>query len=253
MNDGPLQIIYGGLSDSASLDTAVSKAILDQVSSGELPETLQVGLPHRIVAFGKHDTLAPAFDHAVQIATDRGFDTTVRIAGGRAVVFHKGIVRFAWTVPCQEPVIGMQDRFITVADRVVALLMSFGIPAAMGELSGEYCPGRYSVHINGGGKVMGSGQRMTQHAAQVGGMIVVNDSETVNDVLIPVYDALGLDMDPTRTGAIADVVNVDADTVMESFALQFATGPTTPLATVDASTMSLAATLQSQYDPRAFA
>lgn len=253
MSDDPMQIIYGELSGSASLDTAVSKAILDQVSSGELPETLQVGRPHRVVAFGKHDSLTPGFAHAVQVATDRGFDTTVRIAGGRAVVFHREIVRFAWTVPCEDPVTGMQDRFITVADRVMALLVSFGIPPAMGELSGEYCPGRYSVHIDNGRKVMGSGQRLTRRAAQVGGMLVVNDSATVNDVLVPVYDALGLDMDPSRTGAIADLVDIDTDTVMERFALQFTTATTTTTGTIDASTMALATALQSQYDPRTFA
>jgi lipoate-protein ligase A len=253
MDDDPLQIIFGGLTGSASLDTAVSKAILDQVSSGALPATLQVGRPHRVVAFGKHDTLTPGFEHAVQLATDRGFDATVRIAGGRAVVFHREIVRFAWTVPCHDPIIGMQDRFVTVADRVMGLLASFGIPTAMGELPGEYCPGRFSVHINNGGKVMGSGQRMTRRAAQVGGMIVVSDSAVVNDVLIPVYEALGLDMDPMRTGAMADRGRVDTSTVMERFALQFSTGMTTTTDTVDASTMALAATLQSQYDPRTFA
>jgi lipoate-protein ligase A len=253
MNDGSLQIITGGLTGSASLDTAVSKAILDQVSRGALPETLQVGQPHRVVAFGRHDALTPGFARAVQVATDRGFDTTVRIAGGRAVVFHGGIIRFAWTVPCPDPVTSMQDRFITVAERVMAMLASFGIPAAMGELVGEYCPGRYSVHINNGGKVMGSGQRLTRHAAQVGGMMVVNDSAAVNDVLIPVYNALGLDMDPTRTGAIADRVKVDVGTAMERFVVQFATGRTISMNKINESTMALASTLQPQYDPRTFA
>jgi len=213
-----MQVITGELSGSASLDTAVSRAILQRVSNDELPETLQVGRPHRVVAFGKHDTLTPGFKKAVKIATDHGFDPTVRIAGGRAVVFHPQIVRFAWTVPAIDPVVGMQHRFTTVADHTIAALGSFGVPTAMGELSGEYCPGTYSIHIEGGGKVMGSGQRLTRRAAQVGGMIVVGVPAAVNDVLLPVYAAMSLPMDPSRTGAVSARIEIGPDAVLEAFA-----------------------------------
>lgn len=249
MTNGTLQIITGELSGSASLDTAVSRAILQRVSDGLLPETLQVGRPHRVVAFGKHDALTSGFERAVGVATERGFDTTIRIAGGRAVVFHSQTVRFAWTVPSVDPVTDMQNRFTTIAGHVISMLRSFEIPAAMGELSGEYCPGRYSVHIEGGGKVMGSGQRITRRAAQVGGMIVVSDATLVNEVLIPVYAALGIDMDPTRTGAISDRVEVDSDAVSVRFAQQFTNGRESSIGHIDGATMALADELQPLHNP----
>lgn len=253
MNRDRMQVIAGGLSGSASLDTAISRAILQRVSKGELPETLQVGRPHRVVAFGKHDTLTPGFEDAVTIATDHGFDPTVRIAGGRAVVFHPQIVRFAWTVPAIDPVFDMQNRFTTVADHTIAALGSFGVPTTMGELNGEYCPGTYSIHIEGGGKVMGSGQRLTRRAAQVGGMIVVNAPALVNDVLLPVYDAMGLHMDPARTGAVSDRIEIGTDAVLAAFAREFTRGRAIAIGHVDDATMKLARPLQPKHDPRLLA
>lgn len=253
MGTSPLRIITGELTGTAPLDTAVSRAILRRVSMGELPETLQVGMPHRVVAFGRHDVLTDGFDDAVGIAVVNGFDPTIRIAGGRAVVFHPRTVRFAWTVPTADPTAGMHERFSTVADHVVAALASFGIAAAVGELEREYCPGRYSVHINGARKVMGSGQRLARRAAQVAGMIVVGDAETVNDVLEPIYGALGLDVDPSRTGAVADVLDVDAHAVASVFTRQFTNGRPCRQDRVDSTTMALARTFQPDHDPRELA
>jgi lipoate-protein ligase A len=253
MKAGSLQIISGELTGSASLDTAVSRAILQRVSSGDLAETLQVGTPHRVVAFGKHDALTNGFVRAVEIATEHGFDPTIRIAGGRAVVFHPQIVRFAWTVPSLDPAAGMVDRFIAVADRAISLLDSLGVPAVMGQLRGEYCPGTYSVHMEGAGKVMGSGQRLTRRAAQVGGMIVIDNATTVNEVLVPIYAALDLAMDPATTGAISDRVHVDADIASERFALLFAAGRESTIGHIDPSTMDLARDLAPLHDPRILA
>lgn len=147
----------------------------------------------------------------------------------------------------------MANRFTAVADRAIAALGSLGIPAVMGQLRGEYCPGRYSVHIEGAGKVMGSGQRLTSRAAQVGGMIVVDDAAAVNEVLMPVYGALGLSMDPARTGAVSDRRYLDADIVSESFALQFGAGRNSSVGHIDTSTMDLAHDLKSQHNPRILA
>lgn len=253
MSNPPLQIITCELTGTASLDTAVSRAILHRVSEGELPETLQVGMPHRVVAFGRHDTLNNAFDEAAEIAIAHRFDPTIRIAGGRAVVFHPQTVRFAWTVPSIDPVAGIHERFNTIANHVVGTLASLGVRSAVGELEREYCPGKYSVYIEDAGKVMGSGQRLARSAAQVGGMIVVRDAASVNDVLGPIYDALGLDMDSSRTGAVADVLDVDAHAVADAFTRQFTTGSHTQPGRIDTTTMALAHTFEPDHDPRKLA
>jgi lipoate-protein ligase A len=246
----PLHVISGGLTGDAALDTAVSRAILVRVSAGDLPATLQVGMPHKVVAFGKHDTLAPGFRRALDIAQAQGFDATVRIAGGRAVVFHPGTVRFAWTVPESAPAETMHARFDRLAQAVVDTLNGFDIPAEVGELPGEYCAGRYSVHLLGGAKVMGVGQRLARHGAQVGGMIVVDDPETINAVLQPIYDQLAIPLDPAMTGALSDTSDVNPEAVGAGLARHLSDGFGTANASVDEATYALAVSLRRHHDPQ---
>ena len=253
MKDPPLHIIAGQLSAAARLNTAVSRSILQRVSAHEMPETLQIGRPHRTVAFGKHDALTDGFDPAVAIAIEHGFDPTIRIAGGRAVVFHPQTIRFVWTVPSIDPVVRMHNRFTAVANNVVATLASFGIDSDIGEVPGEYCPGVYSVHVPGAGKVMGVGQRLARNAAQVAGMIVVRGASQINEVLVPIYKELGLDMNPSRTGAIADVSDVDIEDVEIRFAEQFSCGRSSHDSVIDSDTMTLANRFQADHDPRILA
>ena len=101
MDTTPINLVAGQLTGDAPLDTAVSRSILLEVTEGSLGETIQVGTPHRVMAFGKHDTLTDGFPEAVELARSHGYDPTVRIAGGRAVVFSPTIVRFAWTLPVE--------------------------------------------------------------------------------------------------------------------------------------------------------
>jgi lipoate-protein ligase A len=250
MQDGPLHIIFGDLTGDAALDTAVSRAILQQVSSGESPATLQLGMPHRVVAFGKHDTLATGFTDAVDIARDQGFDTTVRIAGGRAVVFHPGTLRFAWTVPEADPAQTMHSRFEELARAVVATLAWSGVAARVGELPDEYCAGRYSVHLTNGGKVMGVGQRLARHAAQVGGMVVMNDAGAINKVLGPVYAELDIPFDPAMTGAVSDVREVDPQSIAVALADHLSRGLGTVHTSVDEATHALAVSLRPDHVPQ---
>ena len=249
-----LHVITGDLTGDAPLDTAVSRAILQRVDRGELPETLQLGTPHPVVAFGKHDTLVDGFADAVGIARTHGFDPTVRIAGGRAVVFAPTVVRFAWTLPVDKPAPTMHQRFEQLASAVVDALKAFDIEGFVGEVPDEYCAGDYSVHLRPtshpiGRKVMGVGQRLSRSAAQVGGMVVMDDPDAVNDVLVSIYGALGVPMDPRATGAVSDAGDVDPVDMMEALAAALAHGREIIPTHVDEATRSLAAALRSTHDP----
>lgn len=245
----PLNVISGHLTGDAALDTATSRAILQRVSAGDLPEILQVGMPHRVVAFGKHDAISPGFNEAVTSAVASGFDPTIRIAGGRAVVFHPGTVRFAWTLPDNEPAKNMHARFEQLANAVVEALGRLDVEARVGELPDEYCAGKYSVHIQGGGKVMGVGQRLTKHASQIGGMIVVNDPLTINEVLEPIYRMLDIPFDLSRTGSVADVKTVTPAAVAEHLVAVVAGGRAVRSVAPDPETAHVARTLRSHHVP----
>jgi hypothetical protein len=60
------------------------------------------------------------------------------------------------------------------------------------------------VNARGAVKLMGVGQRLVKNAAHVGGVIVVRDAARVRDVLVPVYDAMGVAWSPETTGAVED-------------------------------------------------
>jgi len=192
------------------LDTGVSRALLSGVDTGRLPETFRLFVPDRIVAFGRQDTARAGYPAAVAVTRDAGFAAVVRLAGGRAAVFHESTLSFAWSIPDPDPRRRIKERFEEVANIVIEACGALGIEAAMGEVPGEYCPGAYSVHGRGRQKLMGVGQRLTRNAAHLGGVIVVDRADLVNRILDPVYRHLGYEWDPTATGSLAAEAPVTA-------------------------------------------
>jgi lipoate-protein ligase A len=190
--------------DHPALDVAVSHSTLSAVGRGEIEGVFRLHVPGPVLAFGRADRVQPGYPTAVRAARANGFAAVERLAGGRAAVFHEETLALAWAVPETDPREGIGERFETLAQIVVEALDGLGIDGRIGELPGEYCPGRWSVNVGGRVKVMGIGQRLIRGAAHVGGVVVVDDGERIRDVLIPVYRALGLDWDPRTCGALAD-------------------------------------------------
>jgi len=91
-----------------------------------------------------------------------------------------------------------------VAELIAAALRRVGVDARVGEVHGEYCPGGYSVNARGETKLAGIGQKLIKGAGHLGGVLVVGGSDRVRDVLVPVYEALGLSFDPATAGSVGD-------------------------------------------------
>jgi octanoyl-[GcvH]:protein N-octanoyltransferase len=199
-----IRALRQGFPHPPAMDTAVSRAILERVSSGIDPETLRIHRPGLVVAFGPRDRVAPGFAKAVEAARGRGFESVLRLAGGRAAVFHQDTIAFSWVIPDPEPRQGITARFEEISSIIAAAFRRLGVDARVGEIPGEYCPGAHSVNARGKTKLMGVGQRLVQHAAHVGGVVVVDGGDRIRDVLLPVYDALGLAWDPATVGSLAD-------------------------------------------------
>jgi lipoate-protein ligase A len=200
-----------------ALDVAVSHAVLDAVASGEIGPVLRLHVPGAVVAFGRSDRAHPGYPQAVRAALANGFGAVERLAGGTAAVFHEHTIAFALAMPEPDPKVGIEARFSTMAAIMVEAFDSLGIDARIGEVPGEYCPGRWSVNVGGTVKVMGVGQRLVRGAAHVGGVVVVDDGERIRDVLIPIYRALDIDWDPRTTGALADrAPGLDNEKVIEA-------------------------------------
>lgn len=212
-----IAVIDDAYPDADALDTAVSRAMLLAASEGRIGEAFRIHRPGRIVAFGKHDAITPGFTEAVRISRAKGFLPILRLAGGRAAVFHERTLAFNWTIPTPDPTRDIHERFRMLADVMVGAFASLGLDARVGEVPGEYCPGEFSVNLDGVIKVMGVGQRLARNAAHIGGVVVVDDADSINDVLLPIYETLGLSMDPAVTGALADrLPGIENETVVSA-------------------------------------
>jgi len=157
-----------------------------------------------MVAFGRQDANSPGYADAVAAARAGGFEAVERLAGGRAAVFHEQTIAFAWAGRADDVWSGTHDRFARIAGIVERALRRLGVDARTGEIPREYCPGEYSINAGGRTKLVGIGQRLIRGTWHIGGVIVVAEAERVRDILVPVYEALGLDWDPGTAGSVAD-------------------------------------------------
>jgi octanoyl-[GcvH]:protein N-octanoyltransferase len=238
----PLHVVHQSFPDDPALDAAVSRATLARVAAGELPETLRVARPGRVVAFGKRDVLAAGYARAVEAAQAAGYASVTRVGGGRAAVFHEGTLELAHAVADPDPRPGIHKRFEAEATLVAEALRSLGIDARVGEIPGEYCPGQWSVNAGGRVKLAGLGQRVIHGGAHVGTIVVVDDADAIRSLLQPVYAALELDWDPSTVGAVARPWEAVRDALLAAYASRYelVSAPLDPV------TLALAETLKRQ-------
>ena len=211
-----LALLRDSFPDRPAFGTAVSEAILGRVAGGEQAATLRLHRPGAELALSKQDAAAPGFDAAVAAGRAAGFEPVLRLAGGRAAAFHEQTIALAMATPEPDAPRTTRDRFVSIAGAVAETLRSLGVDARVGEVPGEYCPGAWSVNARGAVKLAGIGQRLVSGAAHVGGVIVVGGSGRLRELLVPVYDALGLEWDPATVGSVEDEVGpVGLDAVEE--------------------------------------
>lgn len=249
-----VQIISESFPSEPGLDTAVSRVILDRVSAGEHPETLRLYTPGRVVAFARRDVLSPGYRAAVNAAHACSFQPVERIAGGRAAAFTERSIAFSWAIPDEDPRSRVQAWFVMVSELIAGTFTDIGVPAAVGEVPGEYCPGKHSVHHSGRIKLMGVGQRLARRATHLGGVIIVDRPDLVRRVLVPVYRALELDWDPQTAGALTDVRSeVTATTVIEALIDRIGRSQTVVPGTLDPEVLAAARARRSDHLPERIA
>jgi octanoyl-[GcvH]:protein N-octanoyltransferase len=196
-----------------ALEVAISHALVERVSAGELGPMLRIYRPAPTLAFGRLDRLRPGFPAAVAAAREHGFEPVVRAPGGHAVAYHDGCIVVDEIIPDRDPIAGMQARFTRSGERLAAALRTLGVDARVGRVPGEFCPGDYTVSARGRVKLVGTAQRVIRHASLLAASVAVSGGDTLRAVLADVYAALELDWDPATAGAIADDVAVGLEDV----------------------------------------
>src|SRR3970282_1800772 len=116
---------------------------------------------------------APGWGAAVSRPRDFGFEPVLRLAGGRAAVYHEATLAVAWAIPDPAPRERIRERFDEIAAIARDALRALGVDARVGLVPGEYCPGAHSVNARGERKLVGVGQRVIRGAAHVGAVVVV--------------------------------------------------------------------------------
>jgi octanoyl-[GcvH]:protein N-octanoyltransferase len=243
-----LHVLHDSFEDDPALDAGVSRALMLRVAGGELPETLRIARPGTTVAFAKRDVVTEGYEDAVRAARDRGFDATLRLAGGRAAVFHDGTMEIGHALPEHEPRTGIHERFERTAGRLSRALGRLGLDARVGEVAGEYCPGRYSVNARGAVKLAGIGQRIVAGGSHTGVVLVVSGEQRINDVLGPVYEALGLPWQPHVTGSVtAERPDLRWDAVRDALLAEYARDYELVDGELDEATLALARELAPEH------
>lgn len=245
---GALAVSREGFDAPASRSTAAARAVLIRVASGELPATFRLHRPSRILAFSKQDAASSGFGDAVRAARAAGFEPVIRLAGGRAAVYHEETLALSWAVPDPQPSARTEARFQELAELLQRALADLGADARVGEVPGEYCPGTWSINARGRTKLAGTGQRLIAGAAHRGAVIVAGASELVRDALVPTYEALELDWDPATAGSVADEVGaVTVAQVADAIITKLAERYELREANLDAETLALAERLESEH------
>ena len=201
-----LRVLRDSFPDRPAFGTAVSEAILTRVAAGELEPTLRLHRPGPELALSKQDAVSPGFAAAVAAGQAAGFEPVLRLAGGRAAAFHEGTLALSHATPAATPARSTHERFELASAQLTSALRALGIDARLGAVPREYCPGRWSVNARGAVKLVGIGQRLVSGGAHVGAVLVVSGSERLRDLLVAVYEALGLDWDPATVGSVEDEV-----------------------------------------------
>ena len=245
LTDMTIRLLTEQYPDRPAFDTAVSHALLRRAGSGETAESLRLHQPGSIVAFGRQDVVGEGYTRAVAASRTAGYEAILRLAGGRAAVFHSGTLAFGWTIPTPAPRETIKPRFETLDEVLLAAFRALGADARVGEVPGEYCPGAYSINVSGHHKVMGAGQRIIGRAAHVGGVIVVEGGDRIAEVLIPVYEALNLPWSPATSGDLASAVpGVTRQDVLAAVVAEFDRRYGLEDGRIDTTTLELAADLE---------
>ncbi|AUX09670.1 lipoate-protein ligase A [Halalkaliarchaeum desulfuricum] len=207
--------VVRGCPDGIEADRELAGRLREIAAERQEP-AVRVWRPPRQLAFGRRDANESGYGTAREAAHNRGFPPVERRVGGRAVAYDGDTtVAFAYAVPLSDPRRGLSKRYDRAIHRLHNALEATGASVSRGEPPGAFCPGDHSLRAvpdgqvsdqkrrENGGKVAGIAQRIGTDSALVSGVVVVEDTTELREVLTAVYDRLELPFDPDSLGSVA--------------------------------------------------
>ena len=230
-----LEIRRGLPGASAESDIAGEMELLDDVLAHPERHVLRLWRTSPCLVVTPLLAHRPEFTPAAEASTQRGWPVVVRRTGGGPVPQTSGTlnVSLAFATP-REQAPGIDAAFRQFADAMLAALKTCGVAAAVGEIEGSCCPGRYDIAI-GGKKIIGIAQRRRQGSndGQLLSAVLVHAMVWVDGTLDPEIDHLERFLDaagaPTKfrrdvMGTLQAISGVSADALEAALRQTFAGG-----------------------------
>jgi octanoyl-[GcvH]:protein N-octanoyltransferase len=205
-------------------DIAIGPAWMRELAAQGSGAALRIYRPQPTVAFSARDCRSPGIRAAIRSAEAAGFAAVRRGPGGRATAYHPGCIGIDHVAATPRGSLDIRARFAHFGEMIAGALRTLGVPAGVGEVPGEYCPGEFSVHDGSGRKLVGTAQRIVPGGWLFSSMVVVADAAALREVLVPVYRHLELALDPRAIGAVHDTApGMPADPVEQALISAYAT------------------------------
>lgn len=195
-------IEQGELQSTAQQQMNVSLEMLEAVANDpEFGSQVRVYTPEPSLAFSRRETLLPGFGQAKSKALEMGYEPIIRTSGGRAVAYDQDSLVFDLVVPEVQRKLPNDFVFYEFSVALVGLFRSIGLATQIGEIPGEYCPGKYSIHFAKVQKLVGTAQRNIRGARLISGFIHLGEIHRIQEVLTKVYAATDFDWNPATVGS----------------------------------------------------
>lgn len=211
-------------STASAVTSLVIPALLLRTPNAPWSQLVHIYVPTGpTVAFSGRDLRSPGIAAATQVARAAGFQTVVRSPGGRMVAYDSGAVVIDHLDSTTDIRQAGRSTFAANAESHVRVLRGLGdVDARIGEVDGEYCPGEFSINVEGTTKVVGSAQRVTATGSLFSTVVQVVVSDRVRAVITAVSEALGYDLRQSSIAGLADYVPALAATdVAAAFASDY--------------------------------
>lgn len=162
------------LTDDVLLPFAFEECAMREVAESGIP-AVHLWRHRRAVVLGLRDRKLPQAAEAIRWLEDEGFQVGVRHSGGAAVPLDPGVLNVTLMVPKPPGQLDFHDDFVQMSEWIAGVVNPGGLPVAVGEIRGSYCPGNYDLSIHGK-KFCGIAQRRQVRAIAVQAFVNVEGS-----------------------------------------------------------------------------
>lgn len=201
--------LYRHAESDPLVDVAVSHALLERAGRDGVG-AVRLWRPRRAaLSLGRLDVRGPNAERLAELARRHEATPVRRLAGGRAAVVDAGCLCLGWAQP-QAVMAQSSARYRLLAGVIGDALVRVGVVSSIGESTGEWCPGTWSLQ-GPDGKLAGLAQRVIGGAAWCEALIVVERSANSSLLGRHVHEALSIPWRAEAQGQLATSLRGEGD------------------------------------------